>query len=320
MNAMDFLRELHRKGVTVSVDGDELEVSAPNGALTPEILRQLAERKSELIMAVKPLSDVSEGRERIPLLERGSGDRVEFIASFAQQRLWFLHQLFPDNPFYNMPIPWRLSGRLDVDALQASLNGLVARHETLRTTFRMEDGAAVQVIAPPEPVELDVRDLSVLPEGEREAEARRWVEEESQRPFDLSTGPLFRVQLLRLSGEDHVLQLTLHHIISDGWSLPVLFRDLGALYQANCAGRAPSLPPLAIQYAEFSVWQRQWLTGSVLSEQLDYWRSQLAGITELQLPTDRARPALPSFAGAREGLNLSPQLSAALRSLARRGG
>ena len=213
MNAMDFLKELRRRGITVSVDGDELEFSAPKDALSAELREQIAWNKFELIKTIRLLSEFSEGRKRIPLLERGSGDRVEFIASFAQQRLLFLHRLVPDNPFYNTPIPWRLSGRLDVDALQASLNGLVARHETLRTTFRMDGGAAVQIIAPPEPVELGLGDLSALPEGEREAEARRWVEEERQRPFDLSTGPLFRVQLLRLSGEDHVLQLTLHHII-----------------------------------------------------------------------------------------------------------
>ncbi|MDH3438905.1 MAG: condensation domain-containing protein, partial [Betaproteobacteria bacterium] len=320
MKTTDFLRELHRRGITVSVDSNELEVTAPKGALSSNLLGQLARRKSELIKAIKSLRGFSEGRERIPLLERGSGDRAEFIVSFAQQRLWFLHQLFPDNPFYNQPIIRRLSGKLDVSALQASLNGLVARHETLRTTFPTNGEAPLQVIAQPGPVELDVGDLSALPEREREAKARRCVEVECQRPFDLSDGPLFRVQLLRLSNEDHILQLTLHHIISDGWSIPVLYRDLGTIYQASCAGSAPSLPPLPIQYADFSVWQRQWLTGSVLSKQLAYWRDRLKGIPELQLPTDRARPAFLSYAGACETLKLSPQLSAALRSLARNEG
>ena len=205
-------------------------------------------------------------------------------------------------------------------ALQKCLDALVARHETLRTTFRSDGEGAVQVIGAPEPVKLAVVDLTGHRQGEREEEARRLVEAEGLRPFDLSAGPLFRAQLLRLSAVDHVLLLTLHHIISDGWSSPVLYRDIGALYQAGCSGSAPLLPLLAIQYADFSVWQRQWLTGSVLSEQLDYWRQRLEGISELQLPTDRSRPALPTYGGARETLSLSPQLSAALKSLSQREG
>jgi amino acid adenylation domain-containing protein len=317
MTAIAFLRELHRRGGTVSVDGKELEVSAPKGTLTSELREQLAEHKSELINL---LSEVSEGFERIAFLARGPGDRAEFVASFAQRRLWFLHQLVPDNPFYNMRIAWRLTGKLNVRALRASLNALVARHETLRTTFRSDGETAFQVIGPPARVALAVVDLTQSPESERETEARRLVKEEALRPFDLSTGPLFRAQLLRLSAEYHVLQLTMHHIISDGWSIPVLYRDLGALYEANCAGCPHSLPPLAIQYADFSVWQRARLSGSVLSRQLDYWQQKLEGISELQLPTDRSRPALPTYVGARETLSLSAELSAALRSLSQREG
>jgi amino acid adenylation domain-containing protein len=317
MTAVAFLRELRRRGVTVSVDGKELEVSAPKGALTSELRQQIAAHKSELINLLR---EASEEPQRIAFLARGPGDRAEFIVSFAQQRLWFLHQLVPDNPFYNMPIPWRLTGELNVRALQACLDALVARHETLRTTFRSDGEAAFQVIGPTRPVKLAVVDLTQSPESKRETEARRLVEEEALRPFNLSAGPLFRVQLLRLSAEDHVLQLTMHHIISDGWSIPVLYRDLGALYEANCAGCPHQLPPLAIQYADFSVWQRGWLTGNVLSGQLAYWRQRLEGISELQLPTARSRPALPTYVGARETLSLSPQLSTALKSLSQREG
>jgi non-ribosomal peptide synthetase component F len=317
MTAIALFRELRRRGATVSVDRNELEVTAPEGALSSKLREQLTEHRSELI---KLLSDVAEEPERIPHLERGSGERAEFTVSFAQQRLWFLHKLAPDNPFYNMPIPWRLSGKLNVGALQASLDALVARHETLRTTFQMNCETALQVVVPPRPVELALLDLTALPESDREAEARRLVEEEGRRPFNLSAGPLFRAQLLRLSAVDHVLQLTMHHIISDGWSIPVLYRDLGALYQANCSGDASQLPPLAIQYADFSVWQRNWLSGAVLSGQLDYWRGRLEGLSELQLPTDRSRPAVPTYKGARETLNLPPRLSAALRALSQREG
>ena len=317
MTATDLLKELRRKGVTVSVDCDELEITAPKGAMSPRLRAQLAEHKAELIRLLK---DHSEEPESIPLLERRAGGHAEFSVSFAQQRLWFMQQLLPGNPFYNMPIPLRLRGELDVVALQACLDALVARHETLRTTFRTQGETAFQVIAPPGPVKLGAVDLTAVPEGERGEQARRLVREDGLRAFDLSTGPLIRAQLLRLSAEDHVLQLTLHHIIADGWSIPVLFRDLGELYQASCAGRAPQLPALAIQYADFSVWQRDWLTGSVLSEQLGYWRDRLEGISELQLPTDRPRPALPTHAGARETLRLSSQLSAALGAVSRRNG
>jgi non-ribosomal peptide synthetase component F len=308
-SATDLMSELLRRGIGLTIEGGNLKVRAPKGSVTPELLEQVSLNKPELLRLM----------QRIPTLRRRDNGARPCL-SFAQQRLWFLHQLVPDNPFYNVPVPLRLSGKFSDGALQACLNALVARHETLRTTFSTDGETAVQVIAPPGPVRLPIVDLAALPQSNREAEARRLVEEEAWRPFDLSTGPLFRALLLRLSAEDHVLQLTLHHIISDGWSIPVLVRDLEALYLASCTGEAPRLPPLAIQYADFSVWQRQWLTGSVLSEQLDHWRQGLEGISQLQLPTDRPRPAVPTFAGARENLNLSPELSAALRALSRREG
>ena len=246
MNTIDLLRELHRKGISVSVDGDELEISAPKGALSSGLREQIAQRKPEIIAMVTRAGDFSAGRERIPALARRTGERSEFAMSFTQQRLWLLHRLFPANPFYNLPMTWRLQGPLDVDALRASLSGLVARHEILRTTFRVKGETPLQVISPPAPIALGIHDLSALPEDERQAEARRQAGAQNQVPFDLSAGPLLRAQLLRLSHEDHVLQLTLHHIIADDWSRPVLTRDMGTLYHAHCMGRAPSLPPLAI--------------------------------------------------------------------------
>jgi hypothetical protein len=174
----------------------------------------------------------------------------------------------------------------------------------------------VQVIAPAMPVTLTVEDLT----GRPEAEARRLVESDARRPFDLSAGPLVRALLLRLTPEEHVLQLTLHHILSDGWSLPVLYRDLGTLYQAHATGRPAALSPLAIQYADYAVWQRRWFSGPVVEEQLGYWRGRLAGLTELRLPTDRPRPAVPTHAGARESLRLAPDVATGLRALSRRAG
>ena len=258
----------------------------------------------------------------------GAGDsrRIErhgFAAlplSFAQQRLWFLDRLIPGNAFYNIPVPMRLRGRLDVAALQAALDALVVRHETLRTRFQDKADSAVQVIAEPGPLALQHLDLSELTAPEREAKAGQLIDQEAMRPFDLSTGPLIRAQLLRFSADDHVLLLMMHHIISDGWSLPILYRDLAALYAEACTGEPAGLPELAIQYADFTVWQRDWLSGDVLDKQLGYWREQLANLEPLPLSTDRVRPAMPSFRGAHKTLRLSPTLSNGLRALSRQSG
>jgi len=211
MTAVDLLRELRRKKIAVVAQRDELAITAPKGVLSDALRAQLIAHKSELLDLLRaPLAE----QPRIAPLERGSHEPIEFVASFAQQRLWLLQQLAPENSFCNVPISWRLIGRLDVQALQQTLDALVARHETLRTTFRAEDKSVLQVTGQPQPVKLAIVDLSELPERDREAEARQLAEQEGLRPFDLSTGPLIRAQLLRLSSEDHVLQLTLHHIIS----------------------------------------------------------------------------------------------------------
>ncbi len=240
--------------------------------------------------------------------------------SFAQQRLWFLQQLEPGDTSYNIPQVIRLEGALDVGALRKALGAIVARHEALRTTFAVVDGDLVQVIVPTLSVELPTEDLSDLPESEREAQAQRLAREEAQRPFDLERGPLLRTKLLRLEEAEHVLLLNMHHIVSDGWSMGVLFRELGALYEAFCEGNPSPLAKLPIQYADFAVWQRQWLQGEVLDEQLSYWRRQLADVPTLQLPTDRPRPPMQTHRGARQSLVLSESLSEALKELSRREG
>lgn len=177
--------------------------------------------------------------------------------SFAQERLWFMDQLEPNRPIYNMPDSHLFNGPLNLDAVQRSLSELVRRHEVLRTTFQMVDGVPVQVIAEPELLPLPVIDLSHLPDDECAAEAQRLADEEAQLPFDLSRGPLFRAQLVRLREEEHLLLLTMHHIISDGWSLGVMGRELSALYDAFKEGKPSPLPEPAIQYADFAVWQRE---------------------------------------------------------------
>lgn len=242
-----------------------------------------------------------------------------FPLSFAQQRLWFLHQMEPLNAAYNMPLAFRLSGRLDADALQWALDEIVRRHEILRTTFDVLDQEPVQLIAATGELKLAVTDLSSLPASAGEIEAELLASEETKRPFDLVNGPLIRALLMRLAGDEHVLLVTMHHIISDGWSQTILLNELGALYEAAVAGRISPLPELSIQYADFAEWQREWLQGEVLVQQLDYWRKHLSGAPPLlELPTDRPRPAVQSFNGARCSFALSRELSARLLELSRR--
>ncbi len=241
--------------------------------------------------------------------------------SFSQQRLWFLDQYEPNSSLYNIPSALRLRGSLNIGALEQSLNEIIRRHESLRTTFSMVDGDAVQVIAPSVEFSLAVVDLSDHGEAEREEEARRLVHEEARRPFDLAQGPLFRSKLVRLSEDDHVLLLTMHHIVSDGWSMGILYRELSVLYEAFSCSQPSPLSELPIQYADYAVWEREWLQGEVLDRQLSYWKNQLEGISGiLKLPTDRPQPAVQSYRGARQSFVLSKDMTEQLKDLSRREG
>src|SRR5262249_5035469 len=237
------------------------------------------------------------GTWQAPPLEPGPR-RGNLPLSFSQQRLWFLDQLQPGTPAYNIPVAWRLSGAVDIPAIRWSLNEVVRRHEVLRTTFAVFDDQPFQVIAPELSVELPIVDLSGFSEPLQEQEARRRAVEESQLPFHLHRGPLVRAKLLRLADEDHVLLLTMHHIVSDGWSMGLFSRDLAVAYRAF-VGEQALLPELPIQYADFSVWQRSWLQGDTLEKQLSYWTTKLAGAPQLlEFPTDHARPSVETFRGA----------------------
>ena len=257
-------------------------------------------------------------------LENKSGMQKEvfvFPTSFGQQRLWFLHQWEPGTPLYNMPRSFRLTGRLDIAALEQSVNELVRRHESLRTFFSVVDGQPLQVITPNLTVTLPAMDLSSLTDAERESEALRLATEEARHPFDLSRGPLLRVTLLRLAEQEHVLLLTLHHIVSDGWSMGVLFRELSVLYEAISNGKPSPLAELPLQYPDFAVWQRERLQGKVLENQLAYWKTQLADAPAvLELPADRPRPPVQSYRGTRQFLVFSEALNEALKALSRRQG
>jgi amino acid adenylation domain-containing protein len=244
-----------------------------------------------------------------------------FPASFAQQRLWFLSQLEPDSASYNTALAVRLRGPLNREATAQSLNEIVRRHEVLRTTFDEIAGELVQVIAEDLPMDLPVVDFSLEPPSERVALAASAARAEAHRPFDLRTGPLMRVRLLKLGPQEHVLVLTLHHIVCDGWSSQILAREFVTLYEAFDAGLSSPLPPLPIQYADYAVWQRGWLQGSVVEERLAYWKEKLKGrLPVLDLPTDRPRPAVQSDRGARLPFSVSPVLTDRLHALSRRQG
>ncbi|HEU4560885.1 MAG TPA: amino acid adenylation domain-containing protein [Longimicrobium sp.] len=238
--------------------------------------------------------------------------------SFAQERLWFLDRLQPESAFYNIPLGARLQGALHAPALERALGEIVRRHEVLRTVFREVDGSPVQVIAPFGGFALPEEDLSVLHEAKREAEVRRRISDEAVRPFDLAAGPLFRAGLLRLDDEEHVLLLSMHHAVSDGWSMGVLFRELSALYAAYRDGGESPLPEPAVQYADYAVWQRGVLRGEALERHLAFWRARLAGVpTLLDLPIDRPRPAVQTFRGAQERITLPRVLVERLRAVGR---
>ena len=245
----------------------------------------------------------------------------DLALSFAQQRLWFFDQLEPGLSAYNIPAAVRLKGPLNLAALEQSLNEIVKRHESLRTTFGQVDGRPTQVITPSLTIKLPVVDLRNLPASERETEVRRLVTAEAQRPFDLSQGPLLRGTVLRLGDGEHVGLLTMHHIVSDGWSTGILVREMATLYAAFCVGGSSPLPALPIQYADFAHWQRQWLQGEVLESQIAYWKQQLAGAPDLiDLPTDHPRPAVQTFRGAHQSLVLSRHLQEGFDALGRQEG
>ncbi len=320
MRVADLVHRLNGQGVFPYVDGGRLKTRSDSATLAPEIAQSIREHKDALI-AFLSADDVvrAVGTDAIaPRADRSAPAPL----SFAQQRLWFLDQLDPAaGAAYNVPAALRLRGALDRDALEATLDRVIARHENLRTTFIGVDGTPVQRIANDARCTLADHDLAALDADAREAAVEALAVEEARTPFDLATGPLIRGRLLRLGEREHVLLVTLHHIVSDGWSTGVLVREVCALYAAFRAGRSDPLPPLAIQYADYAAWQRARLQGDGLQQQVAYWREHLAGAPALlALPTDRSRPAVQSYAGDRVPLELSSELAAGLRALAQRHG
>jgi acyl carrier protein len=256
----------------------------------------------------------------IPAITRATRE-AQLPLSYAQQRLWFLHKLEPASAAFNLPMAVRVRGELELTVLERALTELVARHEILRTTFTEIDGIPVQVIGTPMPVGLVVTDLSDLPEEVRDAEAYSRAAAEAERGFDLARGPLLRVSLLKMGEGDHVVLFTLHHIISDGWSMGLVVSEIAAIYEALREQKESPLKDLPVQYADYAYWQRGWLQGDVLESQLKHWKDRLSGAPEImKLPTDRPRPEVLSYRGSSRSWSLSAELSGQIREMCRREG
>src|SRR5262249_44778248 len=273
-------------------------------ALVAYVERAASENRSASGLSVKPVS--RDGK--LPL-------------SFSQERLWFLDQLEPGGYTYNLLAAYRLNGQVNITALQQSINEIIRRHEVLRTVFRSAGGQPEQIILPSMTVKIPLLDLRGLAsEAARESEVRRLAKEEAQRPFDLSRGPLLRIRLLQLADDEYLLFRAMHHLVIDGWSGGVLFRELAQFYEAFSNRQPLLLPDLPIQYADFATWQRQWLQGETLETHLSYWKKNLQDIPTLQLATDRPRPAIQTSHGAHQPFVLSDTLSAGIKSLSHRHG
>ena len=314
MKAQELLAKLGRSGVRLWLDGERLRYDAPKGALTDELRAAIGSCRDELLVIL------ARGASGPPPLVPVSRERPAPL-SFGQRRLWFLDQLAPDDLAYNVPAAVRLSGPLDAGVLRDSIEAIVARHETLRSRIPSEDGEARLVIGPLAPVPLQPESLEHLPAAERLPEAQRLAREEAQRPFALSAGPLFRARLFRLGADEHVFIVVMHHIISDGWSMGVFFKELSALYGAGLEGRTASLPTLPLQYADFAHWQQAILDGDGLAGGLAWWKERLGGeLPTLELPRDRPRPSNPSHEGDYAWFPIPVELRAALVRLTQREG
>ncbi len=312
-----YLRELD---VRLWLDGDSLRYSAPDGVFVPALRAQVAEHKAEIITLLRNAQASSHSLPE-PSLAPVSRENAPFPLSFEQQGLWMFDQLEPGNPSYNLLAAFRLQGFLSVAALKQSLWEIVRRHEVLRTTFILVDGAPAQVIAATPSLSLPIIDLQGLPISIRESNVEQLATQEALQPFNLAQGPLLRIRLLRFDQATHILLLIMHHIVSDGWSMGIFAQELSALYSAFRIGRPSPLADLPIQYVDYAVWQRQRLREIVLEEQLAYWKRQLAGIPSLlKLPTDHPRPTQQSFRGASQSFVISHSLSEELGVLSQRAG
>ncbi|NEP11784.1 MAG: amino acid adenylation domain-containing protein, partial [Symploca sp. SIO2C1] len=315
----EFLSELANQDVKLWVEDGRLRCNAPEGVLTSDIRTQLSENKQDIITFLQqtdlelddnlpPLIPIERNRNLLPL-------------SFAQQRLWVLEKLGIVSNAYNAPLTLYLRGTLQLMALKQSLSELISRHETLRTTFKEINGTPVQIIQSPYELELPEVDLSGLTPSRQKNQLQQLLQQENQQPFNIEQEPPIRAKLFKLNEKEHMLLVIVHHIATDGWSVPVFVRELSTSYQAAVMGRPSPLLELPVQYADFAIWQRNWLQGVTLETQLNYWKEKLKELTHLQLPTDHPRPATETFRGAEQIFSLSTkELTAKLNRLSQQQG
>jgi amino acid adenylation domain-containing protein len=315
MTSAELVSHLRSRDIRVWSENGQLRINGPKGSLTPDLRAMLAAQKDELLSFLMEAGRID--REPMPPPMSRVSRTDPLPVSFAQQRLWFIDRLEPGSPLYNISINVRLAGSLDAAALAATLNEIVRRHETLRTTLPDSEGQPVVNIAGHLEIPLPVIDLRSIPESQREDEIRRLSDREAREPFDLAHGPLLRATLIKATEQDHVLLLTMHHIVSDGWSMSVLFRELALLYSAFSMGHPSPLDELQIQYADFAKWQHQWLSGAVLERLSGYWQRQLRNLPVLELHTDRPRPAVQSYRGAEYDFTIRQEWTGALLELSK---
>jgi amino acid adenylation domain-containing protein len=318
MSTLELLSELRLLGVQLSTDGQKLKCKAPNDTLTPRLKSALADRKAEIISFLHA-GDRGVGSS---VAEISQVDRTKDLPlSFSQQRLWFLDRIEPNSSSYNIPEAVELAGSLDLQILQQALDAIVSHHEVIRTNYLTVDDNPIQVINLPAPVKLEIVDLQQVHPSEQQAQVEKYLYQASRKPFNLATDLMLRCCLVKLAPNQHVFLATMHHIASDAWSMGLFWQQLGQVYNAYSAHQPNPLVPLQIQYADYAVWQREWLSGEVITQQLDYWKQQLINVNPiLELPTDYPRPAIQTYAGKITSLDLSPQLTADLKALCRQEG
>jgi amino acid adenylation domain-containing protein len=309
----ELFSRLRARDIRITLDGERLNVNAPKGALDDALRAELSARKDEIKQFLRQV-DASEQSEAIRVVPRGS----HLPVSHTQQRLWFMKQMDPGSSTYNIANAFRMEGQLHPQALEQAIRDLIARHESLRTRFVTVDGGPRCMIDDNVAFQIERIDLTHLPDSERETSAERLVGEISRRPFDLERAPLMRVALIRVDTRLHYFCFVIDHIVADGLSIGWFVLELQALYAQYVTGQRADLPPLPIQYADYSEWQRRWLEGGALNEQLEYWKRQLQPLSSaLQLPFDRPRPKVQTFNGARLMKTFPPELSVQLKALAR---
>lgn len=314
MKIVEFLAELNHLGINIWLENEKLKYQAPPGVMTAEIKQEIGSKKTEIIAFLKTakLSNYSQELAIVPRVENG-----DLPLSFAQQRMWFLHQMDSQNPAYNESPTIRLTGYLNIEVLEQSLNAIIERHEILRTSFPMIEGKPIQKILPSLEINLLVINLPGLPVNQIE----ETIAQELQKPFDLTQAPLLRFTLFNLGEESYILVPVIHHIIIDGWSKGIFFKELSYFYQSFLSKTPANLPNLPIQYGDFALWQRQWLQGEILENQLNYWQKQLADAPPLlELPTDQPRPSIPTFQGHTLSFQIDPDLTDKLKTLSQKSG